>query len=88
MRKLRLFSKFMLSVQSLIIIHVLRNFSRSKDNQTMKFGHLIGCNRNIFFAKPYTKWGGEASPRLFCKNLKLSIYLDQQSIKYYTVCFY
>ena len=35
--------------------------------------------RNIFLEKPYTKYGGEASPRHFDKKSKLSIYLDQHS---------
>ena len=44
----------------------------------MKFGQLIECNmRNIFPKKPYTKYGGESSPRPFSQKLKLSITLDQ-----------
>ena len=32
-----------------ITIHILPNISKSKDNQTMKFGKLIECNmRNSF----------------------------------------
>ena len=35
------------------------NISRSKDNETMKFGQLIECTlRNIFLEKSYTKRGG------------------------------
>ena len=46
----------------------------------MDFDHLIEYNkRNIFLEKLYPKCDGEASSRLFCKKLKLSIYLDQQS---------
>ena len=61
-----------------IVIHILHNISRSKNNQTMKFGQLIECNmRNIFIEKSYTKCGGETSPRPFSENLKLSISLDQ-----------
>ena len=61
-----------------IVIHILHNISRSKNNQTMKFGQLIECNmRNIFIEKSYTKCGGETSPRPFSENLKLSICLDQ-----------
>ena len=53
--------------------------SRSKGNQTMKFGQLIEYNiRNIFLEKSYTKCGGETSPRPFSEKLKLSISLDQQ----------
>ena len=67
-----------------IVIHIMPNISKSKGNQTMKFGQLIECNmRNIFLEKSYTKCGGETSPRLFSEKLKLSILLDK-----YTACFY
>ena len=60
-----------------IAIHI-SNISRSKGNQTMKFGQLIEYNmRNIFLEKSYTKCGGETSPRPFSEKLKLSISLDQ-----------
>ena len=53
----------------------------------MKFGQLLGYNReifvlaniNVFLEKSYTKCGGEASPRVFYKKSKLSVHLDQQS---------
>ena len=46
----------------------------------MKFGQLIEYNmRNIFLEKLYTKCGGETIPRPFCKKLKLSRSLTQQS---------
>ena len=49
-----------------IVIHILPNISRSKGNQTMKFGQLIDYNmRIIYIEKCYTKWGGETSPRTF-----------------------
>ena len=36
------------------------NISRSKGNETMKFGQLIEYNvRNIFLKESYTKYGGE-----------------------------
>ena len=61
-----------------IILHILPNISRSKGNQTMKFGQLIECNmRNIFLEKSYTKCGGETSLRPFSEKLKLRISLDQ-----------
>ena len=61
-----------------ITIHVFPNISRSKDNQTIKFGQLIECNmRNIFLEKSYTKCGGETSPRSFSGKSKLSVSLDQ-----------
>ena len=46
----------------------------------MKFDQLIKYNmRNIFLEKSNTKCFGEAIPRPFYKNSKLSISLDQQS---------
>ena len=40
-------------------MHILPNISRSKDNQTIKFGQLIEYNmRNTFAEKSYTKCGG------------------------------
>ena len=64
--------------QQIIVIHILPNISRSKDNQTMKFGQLIECNiRNIFLGKSYTKCGGETSTRPFSEKLKLIASLDQ-----------
>ena len=39
----------------------------------MKFGQLLEHNvRNIFVEKSYRKYGGETTPRLFSKKLKLS----------------
>ena len=61
-----------------MVIHILPNISRSKGNQTMKFGQLIDYNMtNIFLEKSYTKYGGETNPRLFSEKLKLSISQDQ-----------
>ena len=63
-----------------IVIHVLPNILRNKDSQAMKFGQLREYNmKNIFLEKPYTKCGGETTPRPFSEKLKLSISLDQQS---------
>ena len=61
-----------------IAIHILPYISRSKDNQTVKFGQLIEYNmRNIFLEKSYTKCGGETIPRPFSEKSKLSVSLDQ-----------
>ena len=50
----------------------LSNFSRSKDNQAIRFGQLIEYNmRNNFLEKSYTKYSGEASPRHFYKKIKI-----------------
>ena len=56
-RKVRLISKTMMSqtMKLVVTIHILPNISRSKGNQTMKFGQFIECNmRNIFLEKSYT----------------------------------
>ena len=64
--------------QQTIVIHILPTISRSKGNQTMKYGQLTECNmRNIFLEKSCTKCGKETSPRPFSEKLKLSISLDQ-----------
>ena len=61
---------------------MLPNVSRSKGNQTMKFGQFIEYNMgNIFLEKSYIKYDGETIPRSFSKNAKLSITLDP---KFYT----
>ena len=47
-----------------ISIHILPNISRTKGNQTIKFGQLRKCNtRNIFVEKSYAKCGGKIVPR-------------------------
>ena len=52
--------------------------SRSKVNETIKFGLLIEYNmKNIFLEKLYTKYGQETIPRHFSKKSKLSISQDQ-----------
>ena len=62
-----------------IVVHILRNIVRSKDNKTMKLTQLIGYNmRNIFLEKSYKKYGGKASPRPFSAKIKFIIFLDQQ----------
>ena len=69
--KIMLISKFMTSEpgKQTIAIHILPNISRSKGNQTMKFGQLIEYNmRNIFLEKSYTKCGGETIFSVFSKN--------------------
>ena len=64
----------------MITIHIFPNISRSKNNQTMKFGQLVDYDmKNIFLGKLYTRCGGDAIPRPFYKKSKLSISLDQQS---------
>ena len=53
------------TVQQRFTIHILPNISKSKCNQTVKFGQLTKYDRNIFLEKSYIKCGGEASPRPF-----------------------
>ena len=74
------------STQQTIVIHILPNIQRSKDNQTMKLGQLIEFNmRNTFFENSYTKGRGETTPRPFSRKLKLSISLNQQSKVLYSL---
>ena len=59
-------------------MHILPIISRSKGNQTTKYGQLIEYNmRNISLKKSYTECIGETSPRPFSEKLSLSISLDQ-----------
>ena len=69
-----------ISIYIYIYIYIYCSISKlTKGNHTMKFGQLIEYKSiNIFLEELYTKCGGEASPRLFYKNSKLSISLDQQ----------
>ena len=80
-REIMLISKSMTSQpgKPTIVIHILLNISRSKGNQTMKFGQLIEYNmRKIFVEKSYTKCAEETIPRPLSKISKLNISLDQQ----------
>ena len=55
---------------------ILPKISRSKDNQTMKFGWLIEYNlKNFVFERSYTECCEETSP--FSEKLKLRISQDQ-----------
>ena len=88
-RKIRLISKFITSQpgKQTNAIHIMPNISRSKDNQTMKFGQLIEHKmRNIFLEKSYTKCDGETTLRIFSSFSNLipkSISMDQQSYVLY-----
>ena len=78
-RKIRLISKSMTSQpgKQTIVIHVLPNILRNKDNQAMKFGQLREYNtKSIFLEKSYTKCGGVTSPRPFCEKLKLRVSVE------------
>ena len=55
------------------VIHILPNISRSRGNQTMKFGQLNKyIMGNIFLETSYTKYGGETLLRPVSKKSKLS----------------
>ena len=57
-RKIRLISKFITSqpAKERITMHILSNISRSKGNQTLKFGQVKEYNkRNIFLRKSCRK---------------------------------
>ena len=89
-RRMRLISKFITSQPGLqtIVIRILASISRSKGNQTMKFGQVVDYNMgNNFLEKSYPKCGEETSPKPFSEKLKLSISPDQKS-KFYTLCLY
>ena len=62
------------------------NISRSKGNQSMKFGQLIEFNMGkIFLEKSYTKCIGETSPKPVSEKLKLRMSLDQWSKVLYSL---
>ena len=66
LRKSRQISEFM--TQQRIRMIILPDTSKSKGNQTKKFGQLIEyIIKNIFLAKSCAKYGGETSPRPFLK---------------------
>ena len=57
-----------------IIMHILPNTSKSRGNQTMKFGQLIEYNmKNIFLEKSYIKYDEKTSPRPFPKKIKIKL---------------
>ena len=63
-----------------VTTHILPNISRSKGNQTTKFGQLIEHTmRNVFLEESWAKCREEASLRPFYKKSKLSFSLDEQS---------
>ena len=61
-----------------IVIHVLPNILSNKDNQAIQFSQVREYKmKSIFLEKPYSKYGGETSPRPFSRKLKLRISLNQ-----------
>ena len=55
--KIKLISKFMTSQSGYqtITIHILNNNSQSKNNQTIKLGHLIEYNRRKIFLEKFCR---------------------------------
>ena len=52
----------------------------------MEFGQLIEYDmRNLFLGKSHTKYGAEIIPRIFPKEPKLGIFLDQKSKVLYSL---
>ena len=79
-KKIRLTSKFMTSEpgNQTIAMYIWPNISRSKGNQTMKFGELIEYSMTkSFLEKSCIKYGGETLPRPFSKKAEWGISLDQ-----------
>ena len=58
--------------KQILTIHILPNISRTKGNQTMKFGQLIEINvKNIFLEKLYIKYDGKIIHRSVFKKIKI-----------------
>ena len=84
-RKIRLISKFMTSQPA---INILLNISRSKGNHTMKPGQVIEYNMRNILLKNYTQNVVEKLfPDIFL-NSQNGVYLQINSLKFYTVCLY
>ena len=60
--------------KQVIIMHILASISRSKDNQAIKFSHLIAYKvRNIVFQKSCRKFDRKTSPRPSFKKKNLHV---------------
>ena len=69
-----------------IAIHILTNFSRSKDYRAMNCGQLIEHNmRNIFSEKSYIKCGGETISRPFSKRIEIE-HMSRSIVKSFKQC--
>ena len=58
------------SGQQIITIHILPSISRSKINQTMRFGQLIEYNKYFLLEKSCTKCAEKLVPEPFIKDQK------------------
>ena len=66
--KAKLISNFTQPAQKILALHILSNISRSKSNQTMKFGQLIEYDIiNIFLDKSNTNMMEMLVPCSFMK---------------------
>ena len=84
-RKIRLISKFMTSQPA---INILLNISRSKGNHTMKPSQVIEYNMRNILLKNYTQNVVEKLfPDIFL-NSQNGVYLQINSLKFYTVSLY
>ena len=71
--------------KQIIMMHTLCSISRSKGNETIKFGHFIEYNmRNNFLEKSYTKCGTGTGLRT-SKKSKLSISQGHRSEQLYNL---
>ena len=69
-----------------IVMDTLRSILRTKSNQTVKLGQLIGYSiRDMFLEKSHLKCSGETISRPFSRKSKLSIFLDQYSEVLYSL---
>ena len=73
-RKRRLISKLDFTTWETITLNILPNISRSKGNQTMKFGQIIEKNKINFFFRNHAKNEPEKLVRdPFCVLKKLYV---------------
>ena len=60
-------------------MHLLLNISRSKSNQTMKFGHLIKYNKSNIFLQSYVENETEISSKPLFFLFKKALYETKAS---------
>ena len=70
-----------------IIIHILPNISKSKDNQPMKFGQLIECNlRNIFLQNHAENEAERLVPDFFLKKALYKVKASGLHLSFHIFC--
>ena len=77
-RKIRLISKFMTAQlgKQTSAVHILLIISRTKGNQTMKFGQLIEYQMNNNLLQNHTRMCWKIFSRTVSEKSKLEIYVD------------